>query len=341
MSSNHRPETSRSFFLGVDTGATKSHALIIDQDGQPLGFGGAGPGNWEVVGWESTAQILDTVIMQAVAEAGIERSQITAAGFGLAGYDWPEDRQPHLDIIQSIGITAPFEIYNDAFIGLPAGTDKGWGVVVSAGTSCNCYGRNLQGQIGRVGGASFFGENAGAGELVWQALQVIAYAWNQRGPTTHLTEAFLEATGAQDTPDLMAGIMRDRYTLTASLAPIIFEVANSGDKVALDLVRWAGKELAELAKSVIQQLDISQLAFDVVLSGSLYKGSPKIQQTMSRRIRRLAPQARCVRLDVPSVVGAVLLGAELGGADLAKIRTSLLQNMRQPTTIAFKKDLFI
>ena len=39
-------------FVGVDIGATKSHALVADEEGRAVGFGTAGPGSYEVIGWE-------------------------------------------------------------------------------------------------------------------------------------------------------------------------------------------------------------------------------------------------------------------------------------------------
>ncbi len=304
------------YFLGVDTGATKSHALIIDENGRSLGFGVDGPGNWEVVGWDGLRRVLDDVIAQATTAASIDRSQIAGAGFGLAGYDWPEDRPPHLKIIREIGITCPIQLVNDAFIGLPAGTDKGWGVVVSAGTSCNCYGRHPDGKIGRVIGSSYIGgEYAGASELVWKAVQMVAQAWTQRGAATRLTDAFLDVTGAPDVTSLLAGLVRDRYKIGAECAPLIFEIADAGDEVALDLVCWAGRELGELANSVIRQLDIAELAMDVVLSGSFFKGSPLLQQTVADTIHAFAPHARLIRLRTDPVIGAALLGQEAADDD--------------------------
>ena len=40
------------YFLGVDIGGTKSHALIADGEGNAVGFGTYGPGNHEEVGYE-------------------------------------------------------------------------------------------------------------------------------------------------------------------------------------------------------------------------------------------------------------------------------------------------
>jgi len=108
----------------------------------------------------------------------------------------------------------------------------------------------------------------------------------------------------------------------------VFEAANDGDGVAVELIWWAGRELGELAKAVIQQLAIAELAFDVVLSGSFYHGSPLIQQAMGESIQQLAPQVQLIHLSAPPVVGAALLGAELDGLDTAILRPILLENIQ-------------
>ena len=268
------------YFLGIDTGATKSHALIADENGRVVGFGSTGPGNWEVIGWEGTRAVLDEIITQALDSAGIAKSQLAGAGFGLAGYDWPEDRQPHVDIIHSLDITAPFEIVNDAMLGLLAGSDTGWGVGIGAGTSCNCYGRDQSGKIGRVTGSSeWFGEYAGASELVRAAIRAIARAWSLRGPQTALTEALIAEAGAKDATDLFAGLMRDRYHLGSHNAKTVFAVAEAGDTVAQGLIQWAGEELGGLAQGIIRQLDIAEERFPVVLAGSFFKGGPAPHDT--------------------------------------------------------------
>lgn len=314
------------YFLGVDTGATKSHALIADEKGRAMGFGLAGPGNWEGVGWEGACATLNDIISQATTAAGIGRQQVAAAGFGLAGYDWPEDRPPHVKIIKSLGINGPFALVNDAFIGLLAGSNHGWGVAVTAGTSCNCYGRDAEGRMGRAGGSSYwFAEYAGASELVMRAVQTVAKAWSRRGPPTRLAEAFVEAAGAADVTDLFGGLMRGRYQLGAGDAPLVFETAAQGDEVANEVVLWAGRELGDLALGVIRQLSLEEMAFDVVLSGSFFRGSPLIQETMCETIHKVAPKANLVRLAAPPVIGGVLLGMEQVGLDITAIRPTLIE----------------
>ena len=52
------------YFLGVDIGSTKTHALVCDELGRVLGFGESGPGNHEVVGYAGLSNALRTAAGQ-------------------------------------------------------------------------------------------------------------------------------------------------------------------------------------------------------------------------------------------------------------------------------------
>ncbi len=319
------------YFLGIDTGATKSHALIADETGQAVGFGPGGPGNPEVIGYKGLGELLRYITSEALTQAGLKPDQLAGAGFGIAGYDWPSQREPLEQSLRSLELGhMPFEIVNDALIGLLAGASAGWGVCVIAGTSCNCWGWDQQRRVGRMTGFSrFFGEAAGGSELVRKAVQTVAMAWTRRGPTTALTEAFIELTGAAGIEDLLEGLTQQRYELSASAAPIIFRVAATGDEVAQSLITWAGQELASLALGVIRQLEFEAMEFEVVLAGSFYNGSPHLAETMYKTIHPVAPGARLVRLTAPPVVGGVLLGMEQAGLNPSTVRAALIQSTNE------------
>lgn len=322
------------YFLGVDIGNTKSHALIADENGHSVGFGKAGPGSWEAVGWEDARTALHDIVEQAVANSGIQRAQIAGAGFGYAGYDWPEDRPGHMAMIESLGLDqTPYALGNDTLVGLVAGAREGWGVVVAAGTSNNCRGRDRYGREGRITGAgSWFGENGGAVEIVNKAVQAVSASWTRRGPKTALSEAFVNQTGATDVYDLLAGLVRERYHLSAAAAVLVFAVAAAGDPVAQEIITWSGHELGTLALGVINQLDFAAESFDVVLSGSLYKGGESLIEPMRKTIHAVAPGANLVRLQVPPVVGGVLLGMEQLGLDTSLRRESLCRTVTSVMT---------
>jgi len=315
------------YYLGVDIGATKSHALIADETGQALALGIGGAGNYEVVGYGGLTATLGRITDQALNAAGISKDQLAGAGFGIAGYDWPSERELTLRAIHSLGLSAPLEMMNDTIIGLIAGATEGWGVVVVAGTSNNCRGRDRQGREGRVtGNGPYFGEYGGASELVDRAVEMVARAWTKRGPATRLTEAFIELTGAADAISLLEGMALERFHLPASAAPVVFQVAADGDRVAQEIIEWAGSELGSLAIGVIRQLGFEELDFEVVLTGSLFKGSPAVTETMAATIHEIAPKARLVRLAAPPVVGGVLLGMEQAGLKYRELRQTLIES---------------
>jgi N-acetylglucosamine kinase-like BadF-type ATPase len=199
--------------------------------------------------------------------------------------------------------------------GLVAGSDEGWGIVVVSGTGSNCRGWDREHKHeGRVTGHGvLMGEGVGATELIYRCMQLVGYSWSMRRPKTALADAMIDFTGAVDLEDLLRGYTTFEYVIGAEAAPIVFRLAEQGDEVALELVRWAGIELGEMANGVIRQLEFENIAFDVVLTGSMFKGGSLVIDPMRETILKLAPDARFVKLDVPPVIGATILGMEAGG----------------------------
>jgi N-acetylglucosamine kinase-like BadF-type ATPase len=303
------------YYLGADVGSSKTQILIADEKGRVAGQGFAGPGNHQTVGFEGMYSALEEGFSQAFKEAGTSRQDISGAGFGISGYDWPSDKPKILEIITRLGMQAPLEIYNDAILGLVAGAREGWGIAVVSGTGCNCWGwdRNRN-HIGRVTGfGDLTGEAAGSTELVYCAMQLVAHAWTNRGDETALTQGFIDYVGAQDTTSLLEGYTTGNYAIDGTAAPLVFQIAEAGDSVAQQLVHWAGCELGELVKAVIRQLNFQSLEFDVVLVGSMFEGGQLLIGPMRETIKQLAPGARLVKLSVPPVVGALLIGMQVGG----------------------------
>lgn len=315
------------YFLGVDVGATKSHALLADEAGQVVGFGHGGPGNHEGVGYDGLRAVLQQITAEALAEAGLTVDAIAGAGFGIGGYDWPSERADTLAAIGGLGLRCPVEAVNDTIIGLLAGTDQGWGVALVAGTSNNCRGWDRNHREGRVmGNGTFFGENGGSFELVMKAVHAVGKEWTRRGPATELTPRFVQFVGARDAEDLLEGLSQAYYTIQANAAPIVFDAAHAGDGVACEVIRWSARELGSLAVGVIRQLELEQDEFDVVLVGSLYNGGALFLEPLAATIHAVAPGARLVRLAAPPVVGSVFLGMDAAGFDPRTVRRTLIDS---------------
>jgi len=318
------------YFLGIDVGSSKTHALIADESGQCTGFGKARGGNHQGVGYDGLTDVLKQSFEQACQTANLSGEQIEGGGFGVAGYDFPSDREPHLQAIASLGLSCPVDVVNDGVNGLLAGTTHGTGVNITAGSGVNCCGRGPNGEAGRiVGNGASFGEFGGGIEIVWKGLHMVNYAWTRRIPPTTLTKIYLEATGAKNELDLMEGLSNESYHLFPFIAVKIFEAAQAGDIAAREVVHWAGEELGWLAVSVARQIGMENEAVEIVQSGSVFDGGELITEPMREVIYQYIPKAQITRLDGPPVVGPVLLGMQMAGMDGYPVRQRLIQTAKE------------
>src|SRR5215216_5283107 len=318
------------YFLGIDVGSSKTHALIADETGQCTSLGHAGGGNHQAMGYERLTEVLQKSFTTAIQISGVEKDQIAGAGFGVAGYDFPSEKEDHLQSIATLGLSCPLEIVNDGVNGLISGTSHGVGVNVTAGSGVNCRGRGKNGKEGRVvGNGITFGEFGGAIEIVYRAMQFVNYAWIKRIPPTKLTKIFLDATGAKDEIDLMEGISAEQYHLFSGLAMEITNAAREGDQAALEVVRWSGEELGWLAVSVARQISMEHEEVEIVQSGSVFEAGELITKPMRDLILQYCPRAKLIRLDGPPVVGPVILGMGQAGYDGYVVREKIIRTAKE------------
>ena len=318
------------YFLGIDVGSSKTHALIVDQTGRCVGFGKSSGGNPQRIGYDGLGTVLQEATGRALEKSGVEPVDIAAAGFGVAGYDFQSDRGGHLQAIATLGLPCPLEVTNDGMNGLFAGATCGIGVNVTAGFSNNCRGRGRNGQEGRiVGNGPTFGEYGGAIEIVGRGLQMVSHAWIKRIPPTQLTKIYMEAVGAKDEIDFMEGISNRRYHLFPSLALEVIQAARNGDHTACDVLQWAGEELGWLAVSVARQIKMEHEEVEIIQSGSVFEAGELITNPMRDLLLKHCPKAKLIRLDGPPVVGAVILGMEQVNFDGYAVRDNMVRTAKE------------
>jgi N-acetylglucosamine kinase-like BadF-type ATPase len=295
-----------------------------------IGFGTAGGGNHQGAGYERLTSVLQKSFQDASQMSGVAKDQIAGAGFGVAGYDFPSEREDHLQAIAPLGLSCPLEIVNDGTNGLISGTSHGVGVNVTAGSGTNCRGRGKNGKEGRiVGNGVMFGEYGGAIEIVYRAMQFVSYAWIKRTPPTKLTKIFLEATGAKDEADLMEGLSYDHYHLFPYIAIEVTNAAQEGDQAALEVIRWSGEELGWLAVSVARQIEMENDEVEIVQSGSVFEAGGLIMQPMQEIVMKYLPKAKLIRLNGPPVVGPLMLGMQMAGIDPYPMRARLIATAKE------------
>ncbi len=305
--------------LGVDIGASKTHAVLTDKGGGVLGVGRAGCGNWEGVGLDGAQEAFQAALEGALLDAGLARSDVTASAYGIAGLDWPSDRERLEPVIAALDVGGAWVMVNDAFLPLRAGTVDGVGLAAIAGSGAKVVGRNRAGRTASSFGAAYpFTDWGGGWDIAAAALHAVALAYRDMGPPTALTERMLAATGCNEVVDLLQNVMRGQVGVGGEFAPHVFECAHAGDAVAQSIVHRAGETIGANVLSVAGELGMLDTFFDLVTAGGVFSSrSPLLYDSLADKlcpagsVYKRATRVNIVHWQSPPVVGALLLALDL------------------------------
>jgi N-acetylglucosamine kinase-like BadF-type ATPase len=281
------------YFLGVDGGASKTAALVTNEQGQPLGDGLAGPSNHLRVGIETAARNIERAVNRALVAADVASREIVWAYCGIAGADHPAHRQ---EVVDSLNVFFPrgnFTVDNDARIALSGAIGFGVGVVVIAGTGSVAFGRNGAGEEARAGGwGPTIGDEGSAYGIGRAGLMAIMRAYDGRGPATMMAELL-----SRDQKMTPAELPRMVYATTtqvddiARFSRLVIEAAAAGDAVARSILEEGGRELGAAVLAVARRLKIVDRQFPVAYVGGAFHAGDLLIGPMKETILGQASHA--------------------------------------------------
>ncbi len=298
------------FVMGVDGGATKTLAAVLDLQEQTLHLGHGGSSNPDSVGAHTATDSLVKATEEAIGRAGIEREQLDAAVLAIAGTDTDavaahvRERCP-----------ATWLVVNDVVGAWAAATDARPGVGVISGTGSNVLGIGQDGRAWRAGGWGHVLGDEGSG--YWLAVQSIKAALADReasGPQTALSAAAIEFFDVQSV-EALATLVYAKPLSKGEIAAFAIEtarVAFAGDEVARGLYIRAAEELARQIAAVVEQTGLTD-EFPVGLIGSAFKAGELFVAPLATAIHEFAPRARVAVVEMAPVGGCVLLAALVAG----------------------------
>ncbi len=304
------------YYLGLDAGGTKTHCLISNRDGDIVGFGEGGTGNYEYEGVEPAAAENKKAVEAALASAKIALSDITAIGMGVAGADLPEDYTMLEEAIYTplFGDT-PRVFRNDSMAGLRGGLRHPYGVVVACGTGCVCAGRNRAGDETRVGGlGEEFGDMTSGSSIGREGLETV---WRTREgvvPPTRMTDLFVEKSKSTDLDQMFLRMYRQEISIAdlEPMAKLVHDAAFEGDAAACAILDRHGTYLGQMAAACARRVQLERESFEVVLTGSVFKGSsPVLKDALALALHKACPEAVTVHAAFEPVVGALLMALEI------------------------------
>ena len=308
------------YVIGIDGGATRTRAAVLDGWGRCLGRGEAS-GCSATVASDQAGKPIRTAWTAACEQAGVAPTELSGAFLGVADVVTEADRQGLREAVGELGLLGANRVWvdHDIRIAWAGGLGCEAGIALIAGTGSSCYGRNEAGQSHQAGGWGHVIDDFGSGyRLAVAGLTAAAFALDRRGRATVLSDRLLEALEVEQLPELMRrlhtgsaespGAPMAKHEI-AGLAPVVLKVAEAGDGVAQELVDRAVSSLRKMIVAVAEQLALAGPARRVALAGSL-AAQPAIAEPLTQQLDQVQRPVKVVKPRYEPVVGAGLLAIE-------------------------------
>jgi N-acetylglucosamine kinase-like BadF-type ATPase len=309
--------TAPGMIVAVDGGGSKTDAVAVSLDGRVLAHRRGAATNPQTHGLERAVAVVDSLVTELIESTG---SPLLGSGVFLSGLDLEIEIETFRAAVAHLpwASAGASLVDNDMFALLRAGTVASDAVAVVCGTGINCVGVRADGETARFAAlGTISGDWGGGSQLGEQALWHAARAIDGRGRPTVFTQLvpahFALPHVAAVTEALHFG--RLAYSALATLPPVVFAAADSGDAVASEIVDRQADEIVALAVAAIDRLHLHETALPVVLGGGvLAAGNNRLLSAIATRLAVRAPLASLLLVRERPIVGAALLALTAVGA---------------------------
>jgi glucosamine kinase len=308
------------YLLGIDGGATKTLAAVLDLEHATLHLGHGGPSNQDAVGVSTAGQALFGAADEALSRAGIDDGDLDGAVLAVAGTD-TDAVVAHVHAQRS----NDWIVVGDVVGAWATATGARPGVGVISGTGSNVFGVGRGGRGWRAGGWGHLLGDEGSG--YWFGLQSIKAALRDReasGPPSALSDAAVEFFGTASVEALAVFVYSKPLPQSeiAAFATETARLADCGDAVARSIYEAGARELTQQIAAVIHQTGLEG-EFPVGLIGSAYKAGAVFVDPLTQMVHEHAPAAHVVVAEMAPVGGSLLLAARACGAEQALAQLDL------------------
>jgi glucosamine kinase len=303
------------YVMGVDGGATKTLAAVLDLQERRLHLGHGASSNADAVGARPATESLLRATDEALDRAGVAPELVDGAVLAVAGTD-TEAVAEHMHAARP----GSWVIVNDVVGAWAAATAGQPGVGAISGTGSNVFGVGRVGSETRSWCAGGWGHILGdEGSGYWLAARSLRAALADRdrsGPRTALSEAAVEFFGVRRVEELATLVYSKPLTKgeIAAFAVETARVAHAGDAVARALYDRAAQELGAQVLAVIEQTGLAG-AFPVGLIGSAFKAGALFVDPLTAMLRASAPAVRVSVVEMAPVGGCLLLAVRVAARE--------------------------
>ncbi len=302
------------YYIGVDGGGTKTAFALFDENKNMI-ESVTGPGsNHENLdtAFVAASQIIFDGLCELVAKAGITLDDISFTLMGLAGIDHPYQHDIMCDMLKEKGLKN-FEIFNDGFIVVKAGSISGAAIGYNCGTGTCCNAIDSTGKMLQLAGLDVFTGDVGGGYWITSRAFRLVYDEVYLGlEKTMLTEKLFQKFSIKSREEFLSLVEKleseevDDYR--REFISAFFEAVDAGDKPAIGVVNEMAVRGAQFIAALAKQMTFNGDDVEVVLSGSINVklANPTYINLMKETATKLSgKKLNFINLTQPPVTGCV------------------------------------
>jgi N-acetylglucosamine kinase-like BadF-type ATPase len=286
-------------YLALDAGGTKVAAVLYNDDFEQIGAVVSGSLRENT----TSRELVEKHIGQLIEGLGLDGGEIEEV-CGIC-------EKSLIERIKTICHVKNYKIAKELELGLSAAGIFGDGMLALSGTGASLFCR-FHGEFLRTG--SYGAPVADEGSGYWIGRNAFLAAIRddeERGPRTLLTDLIPRHLGFKGREELGSSIFsiygnanHSPVACVARCAPIVTEAAKMGDAVASEILRDAGRLLAEQLLYLIRKHSLPD-NLPLTISGSVWRGDRLIFDTFCSLIKAQCPSRTIIVPVLEPVLGVI------------------------------------
>jgi len=288
------------WLLGIDGGATKTEAILIDEKLEKIALTYVGPSNYQTVGLRKAIKNIEKATLQVCHSLGIS-PPIDIACIALAGINSKLDYKNLMRELSKIPLWIKLKLVHDGEAALYAASMCKGGIIVILGTGSlvAAYDKTNK-YIRSCNWGHLLGDEGSAYRIAIRALSRLLKGYDGRMERLKTEKEILKALNIEEPTDI-ASLLYTEWNNedVARLTPVILEKAKE-DEELLKIIEEEAYNIAECVKIISEKTGWKE----VYLTGGLSKNH-LYASLVEKKIKSLIKDAVVKVLEVKPILGAI------------------------------------
>ncbi len=302
------------YLIGMDGGGTKTKCILTDINLNLIYETTGGPSNFLVIGTQKVSDTIIKLVNECISSKNISDKDLEAVVIGTTGGGRKTDAelletQTIRDAIEKGLSIGKFKVESDARIALEGAFSGEAGSILIAGTGSIMFGKDENGKIHRVGGfGRYFGDEGSGYRIGAIGLNIVSKEFDGRGKHSKISDLLSQEFSITSSEELITAVYRNNFDI-ASVAPLVFEAAERGDKIAQRILENEADELLLHIGAMKEKLKVSFLKLSLV--GSILTTANYFSYLFNEKVVRNFKDVKIIEPEHSPEYGAVLMAKQL------------------------------